>query len=359
MTKNDIKITLTTSPKTKPATEALVFGKYFTDHMFVMDYCQEKGWYDPRIEPYAPIPMDPASMVLHYGQAVFEGLKAYKSEDGKVRLFRADKNFERLNKSDERLCIPHIDVDFALEALSELIRIEKDWIPTAPGTSLYIRPFTFATEASLGVHPSYTYKFVIILCPVGAYYAEGFNSVKIYIEDEYVRAVKGGIGFTKATANYASSLKGQEKAKKLGYAQVLWLDGVERKFVEEVGTMNVFFKINGEVITPSLEGSILPGITRDSVIRLVRSFGINVTERKITIDEIFEAHKNGTLEEAFGTGTAAVVSPIGALDRGGDIITISDGKIGQLSQRIFDELTAIQYGLLIRLSSTIKILCII
>lgn len=340
----DINITLTKTPKQKPDKDNMQFGKYFTDHMFVMDYSEDKGWHDPSIVPYAPIEMAPSAMVLHYGQAVFEGMKAYKTSDNRVMLFRPRKNFERLNISDERLCIPYIDEDFALKALKELIKIDMDWIPDAKNTSLYIRPFVFATEASLGVHPSYSYKFMIIMCPVGPYYTEGLNPVKIYVEDEYVRTVKGGIGYTKATANYAISLKGQEKAKELGYTQVLWLDGIERKYIEEVGTMNVFFKIAGKLITPELTGSILPGITRDSIIQMAKSWGIEVEERRIEIKEIYDAHNSGKLEEAFGSGTAAVVSPIGEFNWGGACISVNNGKIGSLSQKLYDELTGIQYG---------------
>ncbi len=340
----EIKKELTKTPKAKPPVDNLGFGKYFTDHMFIADYTAEKGWHDPRIVPYALLDIEPAAMVLHYGQAVFEGLKSYIADDGRVLLFRADKNFERLNNSDERLCIPYIDVEFALQGLIELIKIEKDWIPRAKGTSLYIRPFTIATEPALGVRPSESYQFIIILSPVGSYYPQGINPVKIYIEDEYVRAVKGGIGYTKATANYAISLKAQEKAKKLGYSQVLWLDGVERKYIEEVGTTNVFFKIDGKIVTPSLEGSILPGITRDSVISLVKSWGMEVEEKRISIDELYDAYKSGKLEEAFATGTAAVISPIGEFNWKEEVMIINNENIGETSQRIYDELTGIQYG---------------
>jgi len=340
----EIKVNLSANSKAKPDQNALGFGKYFTDHMFVMEYTEGQGWHDAEIRPYGPLNLMPGAMVLHYGQAVFEGMKAYRNKDGKVVLFRPKKNFERLNKSDERLCIPYIDEDFAIEALRKLVDVDKDWIPTAKGTSLYIRPFVIATEEALGVHPSHSYQFIIILSPVGAYYAEGINPVRICIEDEYVRAVKGGIGFTKATANYAISLKGQEKAKKLGYTQVLWLDGVERKYIEEVGTMNVFFKIGGKLVTPSLEGSILPGVTRDSVIALAKDWGVTVEERKISVDELYQAHAEGKLEEAFGSGTAAVVSPIGEFNWAGKSIIVSEGKIGAFAQKLYDELTGIQYG---------------
>lgn len=339
-----INIQFSEKRKEKIDETQLGFGKYFTDHMFIMDYTLEQGWHDYRIVPYAPIAIDPAAMVLHYGQAVFEGMKAYRTDGNKILLFRPEMNFKRLNKSDERLCIPYIDEELALNALIELLKVDKDWIPSAPNTSLYIRPFVIATEPALGVHPARQMKFMIILSPVGPYYSSGLAPVEIFVEDEYVRAVKGGIGATKAAANYAASLKGQEKAIEKGYAQVLWLDGVERKYIEEVGTMNIFFKINGEIITPSLEGSILSGITRDSVIYLLKSWGYQVTERKISIDEIFNASKNGTLEEAFGTGTAAVISPIKKFVMGNNEINLGDGSIGAVSQKIYDTVTGIQYG---------------
>jgi len=341
----DIKIERTKTPKQKPDQNHLGFGQYFTDHMFIMDYTEGKGWHDARIVPYAPLELDPASMVFHYGQAIFEGLKAYKTKEGRILLFRPEKNMNRVNISNERLCMPQIDVELGIHAIKTLVNVDKDWIPEAEGTSLYIRPFFIATDPFLGVKPSSTYKFIIILSPVGAYYAEGLNPVKIYVEDYYVRAVRGGIGFAKAAANYAASIKAQMDAKKKGYSQVLWLDGVERKYVEEVGTMNVFFKINGEVITPSLEGkSILPGVTRDSVIEMLKSWGMKVTERKISIDEVYDAHSNGTLEEVFGTGTAAVISPVGELNWKDNPIIINDGKIGVVSQKLYDELTGIQTG---------------
>jgi branched-chain amino acid aminotransferase len=336
-------IELSKSLKPKPADGTLTFGKVFTDHMFVMDYSGGR-WRDARIAPYGPIPFDPACMVFHYGQSVFEGLKAYRSREGDILLFRPRKNFERLNSSDERMIIPRIDADTALDALIELLKIEYDWIPRSAGTSLYIRPFVIATDTGLGVHPSETYKFMIILSPVGAYYKEGLNPVRIYVEDEYVRAVRGGIGYTKAAANYAVSLAGQVKAERLGYTQVLWLDGVERKYIEEVGTMNVFFKIGAELVTPRLGGSILPGVTRDSVIQLARYWGIPVSERRITAEELRAAATDGLLEEAFGSGTAAVISPIGELNFGGQKIGVSGGETGALSKRLYDELTAIQYG---------------
>ncbi|NLD50434.1 MAG: branched-chain amino acid aminotransferase [Clostridiaceae bacterium] len=339
-----ISIEKTQNPKKKPDPNNLGFGQIFTDHMFIMDYTEGKGWHDPRIVPYGPLSMEPSTMVLHYGQAIFEGLKAYKAKDGKILLFRPIKNMERVNISNDRLCIPPIDEEFGVEAVKTLVNVDKDWIPEAEGTSLYIRPFIIATDPFLGVRASLTYKFIIILSPVGAYYKEGINPVKIYVESQYVRAVKGGIGYSKTPGNYAASLKAQIEAKEKGYTQVLWLDGVEKKYIEEVGTMNVFFKINGEVITPSLEGSILSGITRASTIELLKSMNIKVSERRISIQEIYDAHAAGTLEEAFGTGTAAVISPIGELNWNEKIIKINNGQIGELSAKIYDSITGIQSG---------------
>lgn len=341
-----IKIELTQTPKPKPDQNNLTFGHIFTDHMFVMDYTEGIGWHDPRIEPYAPLALDPSTMVLHYGQAIFEGLKAYKTKDGRILLFRPTKNMERVNVSNERLCIPPIDPEFAVEAIKAIVKVDQDWIPEAEGTSLYIRPFIISTDPYLGVRASLTYKFIIILSPVGAYYPEGINPVKIYVESKYVRAVKGGIGFAKTPGNYAASLKAQVEAHDKGYTQVLWLDGVEKKYIEEVGTMNVFFKINGEVITPSLEGSILAGITRDSTIALLKDWGVPVAERRIGIQELYEAHANGQLEEAFGTGTAAVISPMGELNWDGNQIIINNGQIGELSAKIYNTITGIQSGTL-------------
>lgn len=339
----EIKITKTTSPKQKPDQSTLKFGTEFTDHMFIMDYTEGKGWHDPRIVPYGPISLDPSTMIFHYGQAIFEGLKAYRNGDD-VLLFRPLKNMERVNISNERLCIPAIDPEFAVEAIKTLVDIDKDWIPSLPGTSLYIRPFIIATDPQLGVHPSHTYKFMIILSPVGAYYPEGLNPVKIYVESNYVRAVKGGIGYAKTPGNYAASIKAQQEAAAKGYTQVLWLDGVEKKYIEEVGTMNVFFVIGDEVVTPELNGSILSGITRDSTIELLKSWGVKVSERRLSIQEVYDAHANGTLKEAFGTGTAAVISPIGELSWNDNKITVADGGIGELSGKIYDTITGIQSG---------------
>ncbi|HSO19888.1 MAG TPA: branched-chain amino acid aminotransferase [Desulfosarcina sp.] len=330
--------------KTKPDETKLGFGTIFTDHMFNMDYSVEKGWHNPRIEPYAPLVMEPSTMVLHYGQGVFEGLKAYRNVRGGVQLFRPRENFKRLNASNRKLCIPEVDEAFALVALKKLLTVEQAWVPGAPGTSLYIRPTIIATDPFLGVRASFTYRFFIILSPVGAYYAEGFNPVKIMVTKEHVRAVRGGVGDTKTLGNYAASLLAGDKAHKAGYTQVLWLDGVEQRYVEEVGAMNIFFVIDDELITPMLSGSILPGITRDSVIALGRSWGLTVTERKIAIDEVVQAGQSGRLKEIFGSGTAAVISPVGELRYEDTVITVGDGGVGPLAHKFFDAIQDIQYG---------------
>ena len=340
----DIKITRTQTPKEKPDETKLGFGKIFTDHMFIMDYTEGKGWHDPRIEPYHNLSLSPASMVFHYGQEMFEGLKAYRGADGKARLFRPDMNGKRTNDTNKRLCIPELPVEDFVEAVKAVVKVDEDWIPTAPSTSLYIRPFIIATDDFLGVAPSKTYMFIIILSPSGAYYESGLAPVGIWIEDDYVRAVKGGIGFAKTGGNYAASLAAQVKAHDGGYSQVLWLDGVERKYIEEVGAMNIFFKIDGKVVTPALSGSILPGITRNSVINLCKDWGLEVEERKISVDELIEAQKTGKLEECFGSGTAAVISPVGTLRYKDDVMQIGDGTTGELSQKLYDTVTGIQNG---------------
>lgn len=340
----EIKVTRTTTPKQKPDQTKLGFGNYYTDHMFIMNYDEGEGWHNARIVPYAPFELDPASMVLHYAQECFEGLKAYRTSEGKIQLFRPEKNMARMNVSCERLCIPTFDEEFVIKAIKELVKVDQDWIPTAEGTSLYIRPFVFATDAHVGVHPAKHLTFAVILSPVGAYYPNGLAPVKIYVEQKYVRAVIGGTGFTKAGANYAISLKGQEEAAEQGYIQTLWLDGVERKYVEEVGAMNVFFVLGDEVVTPSLRGSILGGITRMSIVELLKSKGYKVSERLLAIDEIVDAFKQGKLVEAFGTGTAAVISPIGELKYGDLVMPINNGEIGEISQMLYDTLTGIQWG---------------
>jgi branched-chain amino acid aminotransferase len=343
LTKTSVKTILTKIPKPKPDPNTLGFGKYFSDHMLTADY-SGAGWRDFTISPYAPFALDPATVVLHYGQGVFEGLKAYRTSDGGINLFRPKDNLRRMNNSCNRLCMPDIDVDKFFDAMTQLIKLDRDWIPSKEGTSLYIRPAMIATSAFLGVSASVNYKWFVILSPVGAYYEHGLRPTKIYVEKFYTRAAIGGTGEAKCLGNYATSLKGGENAKKLGYDQVLWLDAANKKYVEEVGSMNMFFVIGDEVITPPLNGSILPGITRDSVIKLLTSLSYKVSERKIGIDEIIAAHKNGSLSEAFGTGTAAVISPVGLLHFDGIDYTVNGGKMGDISAMLYDRLTKIQTG---------------
>ena len=339
-----IQINKAAALKPLPDPAKLVFGKVFTDHMFLMNYDAGKGWHSPRIEPYAALSLEPSCMVFHYAQEVFEGMKAYRDPEGGVRLFRPMDNVQRLNQSCERLCIPQLPEDLALEGIKTLVRMEERWVPSAEGTSLYVRPFVIATDASLGVHASHSYLFCVICCPVGAYYKEGLQPVNIYVEDEDVRAVRGGTGFTKCGGNYAASIRAGERAEEKGFSQVLWLDGVERKYIEEVGAMNVLFKIDGKVVTPKLNGSILPGITRRSCLDLLRDWGYVVEERLVTAQELFEAAEAGKLEEAWGSGTAAVISPIGVLAWEDRRVTINGGRIGDLSQKLYDTLTGIQWG---------------
>lgn len=341
----DIRIEKTIAPKPLPTPEnPLRFGTIFTDHMFIMNYETGKGWHDARIVPYQPVVLDPAAMVFHYGQEMFEGLKAYRSDDGRVLLFRPDMNAKRTNNTNKRLCIPQIPEEDFVEAVKAIVKMDEAWVPTKPGTSLYIRPFIIATDPFLGVRPSDTYQFIIILSPVGPYYPEGLDPVKIWIEDDYVRAVRGGIGEAKTGGNYVASMAAQMKAHDEGYSQVLWLDGVERKYIEEVGAMNIFFKINGTVVTPMLNGSILPGITRNSVIALCKEWGLPVEERRVSAQELVDAYEAGTLEEVFGTGTAAVISPVGALRLGDRVMQIQGGVIGEYSQKLYDTITGIQLG---------------
>ena len=340
----DIKITKTTCPKEKPDSSTLGFGKIFTDHMYMMDWNAEKGWYNARIVPFENLSIHPASTVLHYGSEIFEGLKAYRRKDGKVQMFRPIENVRRMNNSADRLCLPTIPEEDAMQALTTFVELEKDWTPSAPGTSLYLRPFMFGNDETLGVHAVKNATFIIIASPVGSYYKEGINPVKIMIEDEDVRAVRGGTGYAKCGGNYAASNRAGERAEKKGYSQVLWLDGVERKYIEEVGAMNVMFKINGEIVTPMLSGSILPGITRKSCIEVLKSEGYKVSERLLSIDELSEAMANGTLEEAWGCGTAAVVSPIGELCYKDVKYTVNNGEIGTVTQHLYDTLTGIQWG---------------
>lgn len=336
-----MKIVKSTNLKAKPDFTKLGFGKYFTDHMLVMDY-EDGAWKEPEIVPYAPFEMAPASNVLHYAQGIFEGAKAYKNKEGKITVFRIDDNFKRMNRSAERMCMPTFDGEKVKKALFELIKLEADWIPTEPGTALYIRPTMIANEEVLGVHASHKYRFFIILSPVGSYYANGMKPTKILVEEHYVRAPLGGTGEAKCMGNYAASLYAGEKANKLGYDQALWLDSNEHKYVEEVGSMNMFFVIGDEVVTPALVGSILPGITRNSCIQVLKKYGYKISERRISMDEIVEAYNNGQLKESFGSGTAAVISPVGVIGYKGVDMVINNAEMGPITEFLYDKITGIQ-----------------
>lgn len=344
----DLEVTLekieSGKKKEKPSADDLGFGIHFTDHMFMMVWNRESGWHDAQICPYQDFRMDPAALVFHYGQAIFEGLKAYRGEDGQVYMFRAEDNFERMNSSAVRMCMPRLPIDKVMKSLKALLYLEKDWIPTSEGASLYIRPTMIAVEPRLGVRAADNYYFYIILSPVGAYYPEGFNPTKIYVSDEHARAAKGGVGQAKTAGNYAASLFTTQQAKKEGYTQVLWLDACEHKYIEEVGTSNIFFVIGDELITPALGGSILEGITRDSVLKLAEQWGVKIGERQISIDEVIEASKDGSLKEAFGTGTAAVISPVGEFYYKGETYPINNGEVGEFSRKLYNELQTIQKG---------------
>ena len=345
MTDLEIKLVKTTTPKQKPADEAsLGFGKFFTDHMFIAEYSVGKGWHDARIVPYGPLSNDPASPVLHYGQEIFEGLKAYRRKDGGIQLFRPMENALRMNRSAERICMPPLDPEFQVKAMKMLIQLEEDWIPSSEGTSLYLRPMMIADGAELGVHPAKHFLYVIICSPSGAYYKNGMQPLRIHIEDHYVRAVKGGIGSAKTGGNYAASLKATFDAAEKGFDQVLWLDGRENKYVEEVGAMNMMFVIDGKIVTAPLEGSILAGITRKSILRLAQDKGYQTEERRISVQELFDAYERGGLTEAFGTGTAAVISPVGEMEYQGKSMVLNDHKIGNISQEMYDTLVGIQRG---------------
>lgn len=330
--------------KEKPPIEGIPFGKYFSDHMFLLDYDEGKGWHDPRVVPFADFQLSPAAVVLHYAQEIFEGMKAYRSPKGEVLLFRPTENAKRLMSSAERICIPPVPEEIFMEGLKSLIELDKDWVPSAPDTSLYIRPFIIATSGQLGVHASHSYLFAIITSPVGSYYPEGLAPIRIMIENSDVRAVRGGTGYVKCGGNYGASIRAGKRAEEQGFSQVLWLDGVTRRNIEEVGSMNVMFKINGRIVTPALTGSVLPGITRKSCIELINSWGFEVDEREITVDELIKAAEDGTLEEAWGTGTAAVISPIGEVSFDGISHKIGGGKIGSLTQKLYDTITDIQWG---------------
>lgn len=345
--KYEFPVTRTQCPKEKPDQDNLGFAKYFTDHMFIMDYDEGQGWHDGRIIPYQPLSLDPASAVLHYAQMLFEGMKAYHTPEGKINLFRPEMNAKRLNQTGDRMCVPHLDEDLYVEAIKALVKVDADWVPSKPGTALYIRPYIIANEVSFSVEPAKHYYFIIILSPVGAYYdinRGGLTGSHIYVEDQYIRAAVGGTGFAKVGGNYGGGMKATAKALANGCKEVLWLDAKEHKYVEEVGTSNAFFMINNEVITAPLEGSILPGITRDSTIQLLKKWGYKVTERKLSIDEVKEAAQNGTLNEAWATGTACVISPIGYLKYLGEEIVINGGEVGEVSQKLYDKIYGMQTG---------------
>ena len=348
MLKNELDVTLHRAEtlKEKPDQKQLGFGRYFTDHILTMRWDKAQGWHETEIRPYGNFSLDPAAMVLHYSQEIFEGLKAYQGADNAVLLFRPMDNLNRLNDSADRMCMPRIPAEKVLQAMKGLIYLDREWIPASEGAALYIRPAMIATEAALGVRPANEYLFFILCSPVGAYYAEGFNPTKIYVEDEYVRAVRGGVGNVKTGGNYAASIKAHTASQRKGYTQVLWLDAVERKYVEEVGTSNIFFVINGELITPPLGGTILPGITRDTVLTLAADWGLKASERRISMDEIMAAAADGSLTEAFGSGTAAVISPVGEFIYQEQSIRINNGQTGPTAQRFFDSIQQLQRGLL-------------
>ncbi|MED5242251.1 MAG: branched-chain amino acid aminotransferase [SAR324 cluster bacterium] len=322
----------------------VVFGTQFSDHMFSMEWEDGKGWHNAEIKPYGPLLMEPSSIVLHYAQMAFEGLKAYRTDSGENVLFRPRENFKRMNNTSQRMCLPDLNIEEVLDALKQLLRLESSWIPHESGTTLYIRPTIVATEEAIGLKVSSKYLFFIILSPVGPYYPQGFNPVKIMVSDKYVRAAPGGVGYAKTGGNYAASILAEKEAKKLGYTQVLWLDAVERRYIEEVGAMNIFFVINDEIVTPQLTGSILPGITRMSVLELGKYWDLEVSERRIPIDEILTGLKDASVTEIFGAGTAAVISPVGVLSYKEEEYHVGNGKTGPVATRFYDQLTGIQYG---------------
>jgi len=341
----EIKFTHSTQLKEKPDFSHLIFGKHFSDYMFTMDYTAEQQWHNAQIEPYAPFMMDPCSVCFHYGQEIFEGLKAYRNDADEVLMFRPMDNLNRMNKSAQRMCMPQFDADFVLQALYQLIKLEKEWIPTTPGASLYIRPTMIANAVQLGVKDSSVYKFFIILSPVGPYFGDKVTAIDLLVEDSYSRCATGGTGEAKCGGNYAGSMLAAKEAAKKGFTQVLWLDAREKKYIEEAGVMNIFFVIGDELVTPSLTGSILRGITRDSVIKYMKHTDHKVTERMIAIDELVEIHKAGNLKECFAVGTAAVVSPIGRLSYKGHDMVINNHEVGNVAKFVLDGLTGIQKGL--------------
>lgn len=339
-----IQVRRTAAPKPKPPVDQLGFGKHFTDHVFRLDYEAARGWHDARIEPLGPLNLDPSSAVLHYAQEIFDGLKAFRADDGSIRAFRLGDHCRRINISAERLCMPQIDPELLFASVAELVKVERDWVPAGHGTALYIRPTMIASEGFLGVRPAERYQYFVLLSPVGSYYGASRAPVRIWVEMRHVRAAPGGLGAAKTGGNYAASLYAAAAAKQQGFDQVLWLDAIDRRYLEEVGTMNLFVRIGDEVATPPLDGTILAGITRDSSLRLLRDWGVPVTERRISIDEIKRAHARGELKEVFGTGTAAVISPVAELGFPDGTLTVGDGQSGDVAERLYDALTGIHYG---------------
>jgi len=344
--KYNFSITKTDKPKDKPKDMSnLGFCQHFTDHMFLMDYTEDKGWHDGRIVPYGPLMFDPASSVLHYAIQLFEGMKAYKTKEGKILLFRPEMNARRLSISASRLCMPAMDEELYVEAVKAIVNFDKDWIPQGEGRSLYIRPFMISNDVFVGIRPAKKFLFAVFLSPCGSFYSGGLSPTKQFVEDEYVRTTPGGTGYAKVGGNYAATLISQQRAMDRGCNQVLYLDGIEKKYIDEIGVSNAFFVIDGEVITPATDdGTILKGITRDSVLSLCKKWGYKVSERRISIDEVYEASVAGKLQEAFGTGTATVIAPVGEFVWKDKSIIVGEKKIGELSQRIYDELYGIQSG---------------
>lgn len=332
-------VTRNSSPKPIPEDVGDTFGAYFTDHMFLMNYKTGKGWHDHRIVPFGPVPMHPSASAIQYGQSIFDGYKAYRCEDGMVRLFRPHAHIDRINKSTARMCMPAVDPQELINAMVQLVDLDRDWIPHQKGKALYVRQTMIGTEGFMAVRPANEYLFMLFLSPVGNYYAEGVNPVKILVSDTYVRAARGGIGAAKAAANYGASLLATEDAKRKGYTQVLWLDSVERRFIEEVGTMNIMLKIGNEIVTPPLSDSILPGVTRLSALQLMREWGLTVSERQVDINDLIAGVRSGLVDEVWGVGTAAVVSPVGQLSYRDETVVVGGGKTGAVTQRLYDSVT--------------------
>jgi len=340
-----ITINKAPEPKAKPADETkLGFGRYYTDHMFIMDHSPEKGWHDARIVPFENFSISPAAIVFHYGMCIFEGLKAYRRPDGKVQLFRPDENARRMMRSAERMCMPPFPEEYFMEAVKTLVSLDSEWVPSAPGTTLYVRPTLICNHDDLSMHSLDRFMFFIILSPVGSYYVEGLKPVRIKIEETAARSVRGGTGFAKCGGNYAGSFHATVQAEKEGYSQVLWLDGATKQYIEEVGSNNIMFKIGGKIVTPALGDTVLPGITRKSCIEMFKKWGMEVEERQLSVAELLDQLDKGNVEEVFGVGTAAIVTPVGVLGYGGKDYEFNGGQIGETTQRLYDELVGLQFG---------------